>query len=210
MHGTLQGRETHHGVCRQAKRQIREAEHVSDLYIRILQSPILCGQSIVFWAVRNREVLPLCKYTKPASEFQRRPNAPGGLHTYCSKCKGKTERFRKNVWSHERFVKGLEIQDHQCAVSGIALNEDDRHTHADHCHKGNFPRALLNAQINQALGKLKDSPLLCLKLVAYAWAWGGEMPANATVVLAEEMVKQRGIRLEYERFEAQMALPQAA
>jgi hypothetical protein len=154
---------------------------------------------------------PLCKYTKPASEFQRRPNAPGGLHTYCSKCKGKTERFRKNVWSHERFVKGLEIQDHQCAVSGIALNEDDRHTHADHCHKGNFPRALLNAQINQALGKLKDSPpLLCLKLVAYAWAWGGEMPANATVVLAEEMVKQRGIRLEYERFEAQMALPQAA
>jgi hypothetical protein len=36
------------------------------------------------------------------------------------------------------------------------------------------------------------------------------MPANATVVLAEEMVKQRGIRLEYERFEAQMALPQAA
>ncbi len=61
----------------------------------------------------------------------------------------------------------LAAQDNRCAICGITRDEFGRTFDVDHCHDTGRIRGLLCNSCNLGIGKLKDSPALLARAIAY-------------------------------------------
>ncbi len=122
------------------------------------------------------KVCATCEVDRPLKDYQRNTRkykgvAYGGLNNQCRVCRTRVRKETKL-----RFIYGIdrneydmlwESQEGRCAICQTPLLLDDKNTHVDHCHSGNFVRGLLCFSCNVGLGSFRDNPDFLLKAIRY-------------------------------------------
>lgn len=119
-----------------------------------------------------------CGNTKPISAFHKCRKY--GTQHWCKECRAAQARIRyqrrKQEYAEYRLFSRyglstaeleaiLERQNHRCALCEERLA--DRKPHIDHDHDTGRVRGVLCSECNTGLGKLKDSPALLRRAIAY-------------------------------------------
>lgn len=81
-------------------------------------------------------------------------------------------RSRRYGLDQSEFDAIFSRQNGRCAVCGVSLEPNGRHTHIDHCHTSGKVRGILCHHCNAALGYAKDNPETLRRAAKYiedAW-----------------------------------------
>ena len=129
--------------------------------------------------------------------FHKDPSKSGGLESWCRECKNSARRCANPILNREKVVDwkkrnpektrlqkrkrrlkvnfGLTLEQYDqmyeaqggvCAACG-GINPDDKRLAVDHNHKTGKVRGLLCSNCNLAIGNLKESPELFIKVLHY-------------------------------------------
>jgi hypothetical protein len=119
-----------------------------------------------------------CKEFKHSYDFTKSKQQINGLCYACRECMRVATRkwnlpAKYNITA-ERFYEMLKEQDNKCACCKIELDltgKQHNKPHVDHNHITGQVRELLCGHCNLALGKIKDSSEIAMKLANYLIKW---------------------------------------
>lgn len=116
-----------------------------------------------------------CGADKPLEAYTPDPRKRGGREHACRICRQSRRSKGAAKLAHLRRAYGLvpsdvsaiaERQNGQCPICRRGLAAVKR-THIDHCHSTGRVRGILCSECNTGIGKLKDSPELLRRALAY-------------------------------------------
>lgn len=121
-----------------------------------------------------------CKITKSLDEFSKDSQRKDGFRHECKHCHNLSMKQLRSPERRRKYrlktVYGITVEDYdrmyleqfgRCKICDKHQQEFTKRLYVDHCHITGKVRGLLCFNCNIAIGKLGDSPDICIKAAKY-------------------------------------------